>query len=126
MTPLSEPDAQLFRELEERLFQPEVRHNRQEVERLLADRFVEIGSSGTVSTRHDIINWMQTEPAMQRTLSDFRTVRLAPTLVLVTYRSTRQDASGHDMRHSLRSSIWKQTDGEWQMLFHQGTPTEVV
>ncbi len=25
--------------------------------------------------------------------------------------------------HTLRSSVWKLIDGNWQMAFHQGTPT---
>ncbi len=43
--------------------------------------------------------------------------RLAPDVVLVTYRS---DASG---RTALRSSVWVREGGQWLLLFHQGTLT---
>ena len=45
--------------------------------------------------------------------------QLAPDLGLVTYRVTR---NGNPDTHSLRSLIWRRTDGHWRLLFHQGTP----
>jgi hypothetical protein len=43
--------------------------------------------------------------------------------VLVTYFSRTTDEAGS--RAALRSSIWKRDGDRWQMLFHQGTPTDV-
>ena len=58
---------------------------------------------------------------MERVLSDFRTTVLAPGVVLVTYRIARRTASDEPPQHLLRSSIWKLIDGQWQIVFHQGT-----
>jgi hypothetical protein len=110
---------QFFRDLEESLFKPEVRASADAVDRLLADDFVEFGSSGHAFGKKDVIEALQSEPATERTLADFRVRRLADGVVLLTYRSIRGDASGE--RQFLRSSIWKNVDGQWRMVFHQGT-----
>ena len=44
--------------------------------------------------------------------------QLAPDVVLVTYSTRRATTSVH------RSSIWVRLDGEWTVLFHQGTVAE--
>jgi hypothetical protein len=120
---LSENETAFFRDLEERLFEPGVRRSRIEVDRLLSDDFVEIGSDGSLCSKGDIIAWMQTEPPSHRQLTDFRAIGLAVGVVLVTYRSTRTGNPDPHARHSLRSSIWKETGGHWRMVFHQGTLT---
>jgi hypothetical protein len=65
---------------------------------------------------------LRQEPPAQRFLTHFKTLVLAPGVVLVTYRAGRQ----HGSEASLRSSIWKRIDGRWQMLFHQGTVAREV
>ena len=65
---------------------------------------------------------LQQEPsnaAYRISLVDFKVSRLAPDVMLVTYRTTTQDMIGS----RLRSSIWKLISGHWQMVFHQGTPS---
>ena len=52
---------------------------------------------------------------------DFSIRGLARDVIFATYLSIRQEESGNHPLHSLRSSIWKQIDGRWQMVFHQGT-----
>jgi len=111
-------DAKLFRDLEERLFKSEVRNSTGEIGRLLADEFVEVGSYGGVFTKRDIIDALEDEPTMERTLKDFRVERLASGAALVTYRSIRRAAGDPIVRHFLRTSIWKRMDGRWRMVFH--------
>ena len=113
--------AQLLRELEEKLLQPDIRRSSEAVASLLAEEFVEFGSSGRVLDKQQIIAALQHEPAMQRSLLDFRTTVLAPGVVLVTYRIVRHPSSEEPPMHLLRSSIWKLVAGRWQMVFHQGT-----
>jgi hypothetical protein len=114
----------LFHDLEERLLQPDVRHVPAEVENLLAPDFFELGRSGSVWTRQQTIEGLASEPAMDWSVTDFDTRPLAETVVLVTYRSVRRDPGSGKEWHSLRSSIWKLMDGRWQVVFHQGTPTQ--
>jgi hypothetical protein len=113
-----------LRQLEERLLQPNVRKSAEEVSELLANEFIEFGSSGRIFDKRQIIASLRMEPTAHRSLVDFKTSALAPGAVLVTYRAVRQGASGEQPIYSLRSSIWKWIDGRWQMLFHQGTPSQ--
>lgn len=116
----------LIRSLEEELFKPSVRRSPEMVGRLLAEDFVEFGRSGRIYDRALTLSSLAAEDAADGstpTATDFLLRSLAENVVLLTYRSCRQDADGNTT-HSLRSSIWKFADGRWQMLFHQGTPTK--
>jgi hypothetical protein len=117
--PGSDLDIDLFRSLEQALHRPEVRGSRTAVEALLAGSFVEIGSSGRVYDRATVLDGMVKERSAGSSslpeVLDFAAQILSPDIVLVTYRSVERD------REVLRSSIWKQAEGTWQMLFHQGT-----
>jgi hypothetical protein len=112
---------QQLRELEERLLQSEVRRSADYVGALLADEFIEFGSSGRVFNKQQIIDNLTDEPQIRRSLVDFKTLPLAPGLVLATYRAVRHGGPGEPPIYSLRSSIWKLIDDRWRMVFHQGT-----
>lgn len=108
--------------LEEKLLTPAIKSSHQALGRLLADEFIEFGSSGRVYNKEQIIDGLQSESGRVITLSDFQVRSLAPDVVLATYRSTdRISSEGHPKR-ALRSSIWRFDSGRWQMIFHQGTP----
>lgn len=117
-----------LRELEERLLASDVRSSREDVSDLLADDFVEFGRSGRVYDRQQTIEALSAEvdrdASIERTARDFRISLLTQGVALLTYRSTRRSAASESVVHSLRSSIWKLTDGRWQMVFHQGTPAD--
>ena len=112
---------QHLRELEERLVQPEVRHSPEEVASLLADEFVEFGSSGRIYDKAEIIAELAAESSLSWSLTDFKVLSIADGVVLVTYRAEARLGSEEQPKSSLRSSIWKMIDGRWQMVFHQGT-----
>jgi hypothetical protein len=119
--------AQLLRQLEERLLQPDVRRSSAAVGDLLADEFMEFGSSGRIFNKQQIIDALRGEATpSQRLVLDFRTSVLAPGVVLATYRLTRSDSDGEAATHSLRSSIWKLVGQRWQMVFHQGTASRAL
>jgi hypothetical protein len=108
--------------LEQALLQPEVRRSAARLNDLLAEGFREIGSSGRVYTRDDILEMLPAETGAVFTLSGFETVQLSPDVVLATYAVSKTvDAR---IIRSLRSSIWQRVDGRWRMLFHQGTTTQ--
>ena len=111
--------AQHLRALEESLLLPDVRKSRQLVE-LLADDFVEFGSSGRTYTKADLVATLQAETPVTQTTSDFNVARLAPTVALLTYRIRRHSEPPVD---TLRCSVWQQSGERWQMVFHQGTVT---
>jgi hypothetical protein len=112
---------------EKRLLQQETRKSVKEINSMLADTFFEIGSSGRVFNKQQIIEGLQTESPSIYKLENFKTFDLAPDVVLVTYRVSRlNDLLEQAPAHSLRSSIWKFIDGQWQMVFHQGTLSAVL
>lgn len=106
-------------ELEERLLQPGIRKSIEELDNLLADEFVEFGSSGRIFNKGIIMNRLPNETIIQMTLMDFEAKLLAPDVALTTFKVLKHT----NMQYSLRSSIWKLKEEKWQMIFHQGTPT---
>jgi len=116
----------LIRALEEELFKQSVRGSPEAVSNLLADSFVEFGRSGRVYEKEEVVRRLAAEsiePPETHTARDFVPRPLADDIVLLTYRSFRL-AEGKEDRHTLRSSLWKFISGRWQMVFHQGTPTD--
>ena len=113
--------AELIRQLEERLLQADVRQSVTDVAALLADDFIEFGSSGRIYDKLTTIAALQHESPTKFTLTDYQAKMLSPNVILVTYRAVRSDSTSS--AQSLRSSIWQQIDGHWQLVFHQGTPT---
>ena len=113
---------QLLLQLEMRLLQSEVRHSPAELSRLLADEFIEIGSSGHIYDKKSIIEALIAENGIHFSISEFRARLLAPEIVLVNYKVTASSPKEGSAVKSLRSSIWKKSNGSWKMVFHQGTP----
>jgi hypothetical protein len=113
----------LFRDLEEKLLRQEIRNSPGEVATLLHPHFFEFGQSGTVWNRQQTIDMLAQERPMEGSLTDLSVRSLAANVTLVTYRAVGRDPASGNEWHSLRSSVWKLTDGRWQMIFHQGTPT---
>lgn len=118
-------DAELTARLlacETALLQQAVRADPAQLAALIADDFFEFGVSGTVWTKPAVIAALQGEHFSPRRIHDFRAHRLAVDVALVTYRGQRLATPQRPAAASLRSSIWKRRDGDWQMVFHQGTP----
>ena len=103
------------------LMQPDVRHNRARVEQLLDPEFVEIGASGKVWSRPQILDLLASEPYPEPPqLTDFQlrilTPHNAPQLALVTHRTLSSQRGA-----ALRSSLWRCDGMQWRCVFHQGT-----
>lgn len=121
-----ESDSVLISELlslEKSLLKPGAKST-QVLSKLLADDFIEIGSSGKVYRKHEIIGTLTQQPTSSITLMDFRIRILSPEIVLVTYKAIKTDKAPVQNEYSLRSSIWKSVNGEWRISFHQGTLTQ--
>jgi len=56
-------DTAMFRKLEERLLRPDVRSSAEQLDKLLADEFIEFGSSGRVFNKEQIIGTLAYEQA---------------------------------------------------------------
>ncbi len=108
--------TQILHALEQQHIKPDVRTTPEEMAKVLADEFFEIGSSGIIIYKKDCVVEGGLEP-WDVTMSDFQVHPLAEGVVLTTYRIENRTR----MRNTLRSSIWKLIDGRWQLFFHQGT-----
>lgn len=98
---------------------PEFASTRADFERMTADDFWEIGASGRRYSRQhvlDVLQQREPDPAeAEWETRDFHCRELGPSTYLLTYTLRQQE------RLSRRSTIWRRVDGEWQVLFHQGT-----
>ncbi|HEY2860457.1 MAG TPA: DUF4440 domain-containing protein [Terracidiphilus sp.] len=113
-----------LRMLEESLLDSAVRHDAARMRELLAEDFLEFGSSGRVWTRRSIIDHLDTETNfVPPAIEEFQCSLLSDQVALVTYRTVREDSKTRERLASLRNSIWVFQDGDWRMRFHQGTRT---
>lgn len=114
-----------LKRLEGRLQLASVRTSREQLDQLLADEFVEFGSSGRIYNKRQIVAALLADPENRNpryaTMQNVKLVPLAGDTALLTYRSSKSQPGRQAVRAN-RSSIWKKMDGRWQMLFHQGTP----
>ena len=113
----------VLRTLECELHDPKVRRDQERLAQLIDPEFREFGRSGAAYERADIFELLSSEvPPDKVHAQDFAALQIAPSVVLLTYKSAHVSYSGSVERHSNRSSIWRFVDARWQMVFHQGTP----
>jgi hypothetical protein len=85
---LPDKDTACFFELETSLHKKQLRNCADATSALLADAFIEFGSSGKVWNKSSIVESMRREKLDQQiTVEDFAAQELAPDVVLVTYIS---------------------------------------
>jgi len=116
--------AQDMERVEQTLFALEMDFMRadfgRDIDRLAArisDDFCEFGQSGRTANKRDTVDALSriTEDR-GLVLSNFRARALSQGVCLATYRAEEDNG-----RVSNRSSIWIEGDGQWKILFHQGT-----
>lgn len=103
----------VIRKLELSLLDPIVRQSPEQLNKLIADDFLELGSSGKVYNKQHCLE--PDENIRQFAVKDFDVKELSDGIVLATYKSIE------DGSISLRSSIWRRYGDGWQIVFHQGT-----
>jgi hypothetical protein len=114
-----------LRDLETELHRSETRRNRSRMESLLHPDFVELARSGRRYSRNEVLEEFQGGGVMEPVhAQDFELSEVGPGIALLTYRSAHAGPTGDLFRHSLRSSLWIETQGGWRIRFHQGTPVE--
>jgi len=110
-----------LRELEESHLRSDVRSSPESLHALLADDFVEFGSSGLIFDRAAVIATLPSQPAFESRVDDFVARSLSPEVALTTYRLSTWPISGGQAKVTLRSSVWVHREGRWMLVFHQGT-----
>ena len=94
---------------------------KQDIENQICDDFWEVGALGNVYTKQDVI-----ETLLERyndsdyqdiwEAKGFELTKIAPDNYLLTY-TLIQDKT----RVTRRSTLWRKKNGDWKMLYHQGT-----
>lgn len=97
---------------------------RADFERMTAADFWEIGASGRRYNRKFVLETVAKRFENGRypdscRASDFYCRELAPDLYQITYTLLQDNT-----RKTRRSTIWRRTPDEWQVVFHQGTVVE--
>lgn len=117
---MDETTVEHLRALEEGMWRPATRFDREWMSRHVTDDVVEYGQSGRVYDRAAML-----EPTYRRIdavlpLPDLTVHEIAPGVALLTYRSIWD--IGDEVLHTNRASLWVETEDGWRMRFHQGTP----
>ena len=122
---MSESVKETLLALEEELLSFQVRASATRLIELLADDFVEFGSSGRIYDKPAIIRELGESGFVAGfKIGDFRLVMSSEDSALVTYHCEVRSDCGDLIRKSIRSSLWRLVNDHWQIVFHQGTKTE--
>ncbi|MDQ4503192.1 RNase H family protein [Sinomonas sp. ASV322] len=108
-------DLEAVVELEQELLDPETRGDFGQLAYLLHPEYREIGQSGRLWDRDEIVDALVQEPELNVVFELVEATPLAPDLIQVVYRTESAEGS------CLRSSLWQRTDDRWRIRFHQGT-----
>ena len=107
---MTEESKKIILELEKSLLRHDVRTSREKLGSLLANDFIEYGTSGRIydkeSTLKDLPSALQTDFLV----TDFTVRELSPHVAIVNYK-TEKSVEGQKII-SLRTSIWKETKGQ--------------
>lgn len=105
-----------FLQLEQQLMY----YRRTDFTQLLAEDFLEFGSSGGKMDKNFQFNHVTDDGLVAPlfSLSDFDIRILAEHLVQTLFVTTHIETE----KKANRSSIWRNEEGIWRMCFHQGTP----
>ncbi len=110
--------------LELELLKPEIRASKEALSLLIADDFIEFGASGIRYDKKHALHRLPAEEPVEFKASDFELRELSQHLMQLLYKAKIYRESEGVVLYSRRSSIWKSTAGQWQILFHQGTSCE--
>lgn len=110
--------------LEIELHSQAVRRNITRLEELLHDEFIEIGRSGVIYDKQQIIRSLLSAKSISVFSQDYEQHLVGCDLILITYRSAHMDSDGVLSNFARRSSLWEKSFSGWKLKFHQGTPTD--
>lgn len=94
---------------------------KQDIEDQICDEFWEVGASGNIYSKQEVIETLlkrYNDPNYQDIweTSDFNLTQIAPENYLLTYNLIQNKT-----RRTRRSTIWRKVNGQWKILYHQGT-----
>lgn len=112
----------ILRELEESLWRAGTRYSNAQMDRILAEDFIELGRSGRIYAREEMFFDASAQGRIYATLPlpHFHARYLTDDVVQVIYVS--EVVHGGKTEKANRSSIWTRAPEGWKLRFHQGTP----
>jgi hypothetical protein len=119
---VDQDDVERLTALEESLWRPATRFDREYLARVFADDFDEFGRSGKHWSREASIAAGEEAFETVLPLPHLRIRALGPDAALLTYRSETTYPEEDVVLVANRSSVWERIAGEWRLRFHQGTP----
>lgn len=106
-------------ELEIEILKGDTRKNPEKLNELLSEDFIEFGGAGIEYNKQQIIEALLNEKDIEWDYEDMKSRNISDDVVMVNYIGIKKE---NDIEtKSLRTSIWKNNDGKYQMVFHQGT-----
>lgn len=108
--------------LEEGLWLPGTRFDREWMEQILHPEFGEVGRSGQVYTREETLETAAIRLEIELPLGGYRMDLIDEDVALVRYVS--QATYEGESLPAERTSVWVNTNEGWRLRFHQGTPLQ--
>lgn len=105
--------------LEESMWRTETRFDRAYMNAVLHPDFAEVGRSGRVFSRDEVLDMPQVPINVEIPRSSFSATEIADGVALIVYETVPVD-SMHGAAH--RSSVWLAVGTRWLLRYHQGTP----
>ena len=115
---------------EKALLTDEIRHSPDRLRSLISDDFREIGASGAYLGLADVLEELPLSAENWSAIAqNFECRKLGDDIMQVIFQCVITHDRNSEPVYSLRSSIWRLEDGQWKMVFHQGTkisPFDVI
>ena len=103
-------------ELENSLFKLEYMSNREYLDNIISDNYKELGKSGILFNKEDVVNDLLTQQQDRDIkIYDFSGEELSKDLWIVHYITYSDDNKVY------RTSIWKNENDNFKILFHQAS-----
>ncbi|KPV93148.1 MULTISPECIES: DUF4440 domain-containing protein [unclassified Pseudoalteromonas] len=109
-------------EAERQLLDPDVRQSSHALNALLDDEFIEIAANGTVFDKQHVLTRLPTEVVPQFYNQHFKGRMLSDDVAQISYQAAYRRSARSEFNYSLRMSLWRKSNEQWKMVFHQGTP----
>ncbi len=114
--------TELIKGLELKLLHADMQNDPELIDELIDTSFEEINSSGQINTRQQVAQWLIHKDSNQNwILKDFRVKLLTDHTVIAIYRAVNSNQTSNQQGGSIRSSVWRNQDNQWKMIFHQAT-----
>ncbi|MGC4174912.1 DUF4440 domain-containing protein [Demequina sp.] len=117
--PLDATATLTLQALEESVWRDETRFDHAYMNAVLHPEFTEVGRSGRVFTRDEVLEMPAVSIDVDIPRATFSVQELVADAALVSYETVPRE-SRHGAAH--RASVWVCVEGTWRLRYHQGTP----